>query len=288
MPRRIIDIYDAMALEKADQQELAGLQPDIDSSQQLLADLDSPSQVARWRLMLWVVATAIWVHERLWEVFRAEVDAIMAAAHPGTPKWYVAQAKAFQLGYALTDVDGVYRYTVDDPSAKVVKRAAIVESNGLVILKVATVVGGAVVPLASTDMDAFKVYMDQIKFAGTVINFITDDSDLLRVGYDVYYDPLVLAPNGSLLSDAGVFPVREAIEGHIAALPFNGTLVLTHLTDAVQRAAGVLNPVLTDAKARWGAFAPATIAVSYVAHAGHMAIDPMAPLAATINYIPAT
>lgn len=84
-----------------------------------------------------------------------------------------------------------------------------------------------------------------------------------------------------------MFPVRDAIESYIAALPFNGTLHLTFLTDAVQQAGGVVNPVLTNAEAHWGAFPPAPIDVSYVSHAGHMAIDPQAPLSATINYMPA-
>lgn len=288
MSRKLTDIYDALAMEKSGQQQLAGLAPAIDSAQQLLADLDSPSKVARWRLMLWVVATAIWVHERLWEVFRAEVDVIVANAHAGTPKWYVAMAKKFQLGYALTEVEGIFTYPVDDPAARIVKRAAIVEASGMCILKVAKEENGVIVPLDTiTELPPFTAYIDAIRFAGTIINIVTDVPDKLRVQYDIYYDPLVLLPNGALIADPGTFPVRDAITTFISSLPFDGRLVLTAMTDAVQQAAGVVNPVLTDAKAWWGILPPAPIHVSYRSHAGHMAIDPLSPLSATINYIAA-
>lgn len=287
MARRITDIFDAMALEKSQQQQLTGLAPAVDSSQQLLADLDSPSKVARWRLMLWVVATTIWVHERLWEVFRAEVDAIVASAHAGTPRWYVAQALAYQHGYALTEIDGIFSYPVEDPASRIVQRAAIVESAGMCVLKVAKDVSGAIGPLDPSELASFTAYIDDIRFAGTIINIVTDVPDKLRVQYDVYYDPLVLLPNGALISDPGTFPVEDAINAFIAALPFDGRLVLTSMTDAVQQAEGVVNPVLINAEAWWGAFAPAPIVVSYGSHAGHMQIDPLSPLSATIHYIAA-
>lgn len=287
MARALRDIYDALALEKSSQQQLAGLAPDVDSSQQLLADLDTPSKVARWRLMLWVVATAIWVHEMLWDIFRAEVDVLVANAPSGTPRWYVNQALAYQEGYALAEVDGVFKYPLIDPEAQIIKRAAIVESAGMCVLKVAREEAGAIVPLLPAQVGPFAAYIDAIKFAGTIINILTDVPDKLKVAYDVYYDPLVMMPNGALITDPGVFPVVDAIQQYISNLPFDGRLVLTAMTDAVQRASGVVNPVLVNAEAWWGGFAPAPIIVSYGSHAGHMAIDPLSPLSSTINYIPA-
>lgn len=287
MARTIPQIYDALVAEKAAQVELQDLAPNIDSTQQLLSDLDTPSRVARWRLMLWVVATAMWVHETLWDQFRAQVDAIVAAAHIGTPRWYVQQALAFQYGYALVDINGVFRYPAVVPAAQIVKRAAIVETGGLVILKVAKLDGAVVAPLTTGELTAFSTYIDDIRMAGTMCNIITDVPDLLQVRYVVRYDPLVLTPNGALITDIGVFPVEDAINAFVASLPFNGELVLTYLTDAVQRAAGVVNPILTDAQAKWGGFAYQPIQVGYIAHAGHMAIDPAFPLSVTLVYIPA-
>lgn len=287
MARKLTDIYDALALEKSTQQQLTGLAPAVDSAQQLLGDLDSPSKVARWRLFLWVVATAIWAHEVLWDLFRAEVDAIVASAHIGTARWYVRKALEFQLGYALVNVDGVFQYPTIVPAAQIVKRAAIREAGGLIILKVAKEVSGVVTPLDVAEMTSFTAYVNDIRMAGVMVNIVSDVPDLLHIGFDVYYDPLLLTPNGALITSPSTFPVEDAINAYISSLPFDGTLVLTHLVDAVQAAVGVVNPVLVAAEAHWGAFPLAPINVSYNSHAGHAAIDPAYPLSSTITYIPA-
>lgn len=286
MARTIQEIYDAMALEKSEQSALTGLVPEVDTAQALLQDVTSPSKVARWRLWLWVVATAMWVHEKLWDQHRAEVDAIVAAAHIGTPRWYVQQALAFQYGYELVLVGNVFQYPAIVPEAQIVKRAAIVETGGTAILKVAKLVSGVVTALTSAEVAAFSAYIDDIRLAGTAINILTDDPDLLHVEYTVEYDPNVLTSTGALITDPDVFPVRDAITAFIANLPFNGKLVLNNMTDAVQAATGVVNPTLTTARAKWGALPYAAINVRYSSHAGHMAIDPALPLSATLTYVP--
>lgn len=287
MARSLTAIYDALALEKSTHNELDLLQPDIDTAQQLAADLDSASQVARWRLMLWVVAVCVWTEEKLWDIFRAEVEALAAASHVGTPRWYVDQSLRFQYGFPLVDIDGVFQYATDEPAARIVIRAAIVEQGSVVLLKVAKDTGGGVLgPLSAPERAAFDAYIDDIKMAGTIVNVLTADPDTLQVQYDVYYDPLVMAADGSLLLNGGVRPVDDAINALLAALPFNGALSLEALDDAVQAAQGVKDLARLSAQARYGGFPYTAISVSYVANAGHMAIDPLFPLNASITYIP--
>lgn len=287
MARELTAIYDALAEEKATHPELTDLAPNMDSSQQLLADLESPSQVARWRIMLWVVAVGIWSLEKLWDVFHAEVEQLAAASHVGTPRWYVEKALQYQYGYALVDIDGVFQYATDDPAARIVARAAVVEAGGVVTLKVAKLSGTMLVPLSSPELAAFDEYVDQVKMAGVVVNLLSADPDYLKLQVDVYYDPLVIAADGSLILNGSIKPVEDAINEYIASLPFNGALTLTNLVDAMQAAEGVVNPVLQSAEARYAGFPLTTIAVSYGSYAGHMAIDPLYPLPTTINYIPA-
>lgn len=289
MARTLTSIYDALALEKSAQAQLTDLQPDIDTAQTLLDDLNTPSRVARWRLMLWVVATGIWALEKLWDAFYLEVEALAASSHVGTLRWYVDQALKFQYGYALSlNSEGAWVYAVDDAASRIVVRAAAIENGSTVLLKVAKLSSGSLVALSGPEKNAFIAYIDDIKMAGTVVNVLTDGPDYLKVVMDVYYDPLVLNPNGSLILDGAVFPVRDAITAHVANLSFNGALVLTNLVDAAQAAEGVVNPVLISAGARYGFFALSAIDVQYVAYAGHMAIDPGFPLSGTLNYIPAS
>lgn len=291
MARTITEIYDAMAAEKASLATLSALQPDLDTSQQLLDDLATPSRVARWRLLLWVCAFAIWVHETLFDAHRAEVDALILAKEPGTTRWYADVAKRFQYGYDLAWDGTKYVYATNDEAARIVQRSACIESPGTLktLIKVAKLDGdGLPTPLATAELEAFEAYIDQVKVAGTDTQVLSLEADRLRIRYTVYYDPLVLDATGGLLVDAAVRPVDEAITAYIQDLPFNGTLVLSKLTDAVQNAQGVDDPVLTLAEATYGTLPFAPIADRYVARAGHMAIDPAFPLETEITYLPAT
>jgi hypothetical protein len=287
MSRTLTDIYNALATEKAAQPELEALVPELDNAQQLLSDLNTPSRVARWRLMLWVVAVAIWVHERLWDIFKAEVDALAARSSVGTRRWYQEQALAFQFGYDLVEgEDGVFRYEEDVPESRIVVRAAVAEQSGTVLLKVARMNAGALAPLTAPQLIAFAAYLAQVKMAGTIINLLSAAPDLLKVQFVVYYNPLVLSGLGELITDDAVKPVEVAINDYIKALPFNGELRLTALVDAVQRAVGVEDPRLISAEAKYGFLPYAAINTTYTANAGHMIIDPANPLSANITYLP--
>lgn len=286
MARSIQEIYDALAQEKAEQLELNTLQPDIDSAQQLLADLNTPSRVARWRLMLWVVAVAQWTHEVLWDRTLDEIRALAAASNIGTLPWYVAKARAFQFGHDLVLVNNVPGYEEDDAEARIVRRAAAKEQGGLVLLKVAKEEAGVIGPMTSGELSAFAAYIDEVKMAGVIVNIISEPADLLRVVATVFYDPLVMASDGTLILNPSVRPVDAAIDAYLENLPFNGALVLTNLVDAMQSAAGVINPVLTDVQTRYGAFPYSSVVVEYIARAGYLKVDPLNPLAATITYVP--
>jgi hypothetical protein len=287
MSRTLTAIYDAIALEKAAQAELDALAPDVDNAQQLLADLNTPSRVARWRLMLWVVAVAIWVHEQLWELFRAEVEDLAARSSVGTRRWYVDQARAFQYGFDLVEGDdGVFRYATDEPASRIIARAAVKEQSGIVLMKVAKLDGTDLIALTNPERIAFAAYLAQVKMAGTIINILTAGPDLLKVNMVVYYDPLVMNGSGELILDTAVKPVEDAINNYLANLPFDGVLRLTSLVDAVQSAQGVDNPVLSLAQAKYGLLPYATITVQYEANAGHLIIDPANPLSTTITYLP--
>lgn len=285
MARTIQEIYDAIILEKQNTPMLNALQPSIDDSQTLLNDLTSTSKVAVWRLWAWVMAAAIYLHESLWDIFKKEIEDLAAAAIPGTARWLRDQCYIFQLGYALQWINNKYQYSVIDPAARIVQRAAVVDTGGQVTIKVAKLVGTTVTPLSTPELNAFDAYINQIKFAGTQTVVISRTADLLRIYMDIYYDPLVLDATGGLLSNPTVKPAEDAINNYISNLPFNGELVLTKLIDAVQQALGVTDPVLQTAEARYGGVPYAFFTVSYLPDAGHMKVDPSFPLFGTLNYI---
>jgi len=285
MARSITEIYDSIVLEKSNQTQLQALQPNIDNSQNLLQDLSSPSKVANWRLFYWVTAVAIWVLEKLFDNHVIEINDKLNSKIPGTPQWYKEQALIFQYGDNLTFIDNKFQYATVDDTKKVVDKCAIVEQNGLVIVKTAKDNNGNLEPLSSQEHTAFMSYMNKIKFAGTKINFINDNADMLKIAYNIYYNPLVLAPNGSLLSDSSIFPVEDAINDYLSNLEFNGDLVLSRLTDKIQLAPGVEDQELITAEAKYGSFSYQPINVKYSSNAGYMIIDPAFPLNTQLNYI---
>ena len=68
MARQISEIYNELVLEKQNFTQLNALQPNIDSSQTLLNDLNTSSKVAVWRLIFFVVAVGIWSLENIFDI----------------------------------------------------------------------------------------------------------------------------------------------------------------------------------------------------------------------------
>lgn len=286
MARTVTEIYNDMIAEKETMATLSGLQPDPDSFQTFLDDLTTTSKVAIWRLMFYVVAVAIFIHESLWDIKLVELEDAALRAIPGTERWWYEQCLLFQYGDALSWVDGKYQYVPVDTTAQIIISAAALGVGGALQLKVAKDDGsGFPTALSAAEVSSFEAYVDQIKPAGTITTVISETADLLHIVYDVYYNPLLLNPDGSLISDAGVFPVEDAITNHISNLQFNGYLYLSELEDAIQGAIGVNDFERNTAEAKYGALAYAAIDVKYNANAGYMAIDPIYPLSTTITYI---
>lgn len=288
MARTLTEIYDALIVEKETLEVLSGLAPNPDDSQTFLQDLSSTSKVAIWRLFLWVVAVGLWTTETLFDRHKAEIVALKFTLHVSTAQWWQERALEFQLGYTLTWNGSQFVYSSIDEVAKIIKRAAVVHSPGIVRIKVAKLDGGGLpVPLSGPETVAFTAYAQLIAPAGINTLIISANADLLKVYFTVYYDPLVLDSSGELLSTPGTKPAEDAINNYIRNLPFNGVLNLTALTDAVQSATGVVDPILTSASAKYGLTAYVDIDANYTSYAGHFSIDPLFPLSTTITYVSA-
>jgi len=286
MARTIQEIYDQIVDEKDNQTNLSALLPDNDNFDQLKGDI-STSKVARWRLWASITATAIFIQETLFDLFRVEVDELAAAAIPGTAAWLQNEVFRFQLGDSLvvTNINRKAEYPVIDESKQIIKRAAVVETANLVTIKVAKEIGGIPVPLNTTEKQAFDAFIRDLRFAGVNDVTVSKVADLIKAEYDIHYDPLILAADGSLIDDPGTFPVEDAINGHFENLLFNGALNLTALTDAIQAAEGVNDPRRTEVSFRFGFLPFEAIIREYISNAGYVRIDPAEPLNTTLNYI---
>jgi len=274
MARTITAIYDEIIAEKQSMSELTALMPNPDSAQTLLTDLTSTSKVSVWRLWAWLTAVAIWIHEKLWDAFKAEVDAIVAAAIPGTARWYREMCLNYQYNDEMVYENFKFIYNPVDVSKRIIARASATEQGGNVLLKVAKLVNGVPEKLSNDEFLAFTSYISKIKFAGTFCNIISAESDLMNATITVYYDPLLINTSGELLSNTAIKPAEDAVQNYLATLPWDGAMLKSAVVDAVQKAVGIADVELVTLQAKaHNAANYTTVTRRYVSTAGYITVN---------------
>jgi hypothetical protein len=197
--------------------------------------------------LFYAQAVAAWSEEKLFDLHRAEVMAIIDELKPHSLRWYVSKAKAFLLGLPLVqdtdyyDTSGMTDEQVT--AARVVKYCSSSESDGVVYLKVATDQSGEPAPLSADAFNALKEYMAEVKDAGVVIEVINDPAKHFRLQLTVYYNPMILNEGGVSLAD-GATPVQDTVKKFIKDLPFDGEYQNVRLVDMLQQIDGVVIPEL--------------------------------------------
>lgn len=221
-----------------------------------LSALNSESKSAVWRLIVYIIAYSIYTLEMLFDTHKSEVDGVITLLKPHTRRWYRQKALSFQYGHALVPDTDYYDNTGLDEAlveqSKIIKYSAVteVENESRVIVKIATENGGVLSPISNPQKDSFDAYIAEVKDAGvqvTVINFLPDR---LYLNMRIFYDPLVLDAQGNSIINGGK-PVEAAIYQYLKELPFDGQLVLAHLTDALQKVEGVIIPQIDSAASSW-------------------------------------
>lgn len=186
--------------------------------------------------------------ERLVESHLREVSALVAARRPHTLEWYRRKALAFRLGEAVDDATADYASAATAETVMPVGQAAVVEAEGggLVVKAAALAEGGALAPLPADRLAALGSYLSRVKDAGVRLTVVSRAGDRLRLSMVVYVDGTLYAQDGTLLAEPRR-PVEEAVRDYLTRLPFNGELVLEHLTDHLQGVEGVEVPHVASA-----------------------------------------
>lgn len=218
------------------------------------------SPVSLESLMFYVVASCIWLLEKLFDRHREEVGARIEALRPHTLRWYATKAKEYMRGKDLIMADGVVvadRYDTEGMTdeeiekARVVKYAVATEDSTQVFIKVAARGNnGQPKQLEDEDLSGLKSYISQIKDAGVAVKILNEPADNMRVQLVILYDPAVLTAQSQGKADAdGYAPVRllhdgedvitEAVSRVISELPFNGEYRNSDLMAAIQSIEGV-------------------------------------------------
>lgn len=285
MARNLEDIQAAILAKKTQTESLNALAVLTTSEKNTLNNLTSTSKAAIWRLWVFIVAYAIWLHENIFDTHKAEIEELIASQKIHTARWYRGEALKFQLGDELTE-DGLYENEnveeADLISSRIIAQASVEEVAGRLKIKAAKLESEDLAPLSASELFAFTQYMELIKDAGTRLLVVSGIPDDLRLTLDIYFDPLVLDANGARLDGTNNEPVIEAVEKFLHNLEFNGEFILTKLVDYLQLVNGVQFPVVKLASARFGANNYATVNETYLAESGYMKLNQDVTI---INYI---
>lgn len=210
------------------------------------------SRVSIESIIFFVVASAIYVVEAIFDRYREDIDAKIAGAVLASLPWYHKIALEYQHGDDLSwdEKTGSYGYPAIIDGKKKVKYAACQDMGGGVrILVSGADESGRPKRLSDDVLTAFKYYMNRRKPAGVIVDVYSLDPDILELSLSVQYNPLVLNADGSLVRDRSVFPVEQAVNEYLKNIIYGGTFNKTKLVDSLQAAEGVIDVVLMEAKA---------------------------------------
>lgn len=210
---------------------------------------DTFSAVSLESIWFSIVASAIYVLETLFDLFRADVDKKISGAVVASIPWYHKIALEFQYGDSLVFDEATqgFVYPVVDTTKQLVKFAACRDMGGGVYVLVSGAdSSGNPVALSSAVLSAFESYLRERKPAGVLLDVRSYNPDQVRLQLTVQYDPQVLTSSGELITDPSVKPVEDAVNAYLKGIVYGGVLNKTKLVDAVQGARGVIDVVLTS------------------------------------------
>jgi hypothetical protein len=284
MARTIQQIFDSMLTEA---KRLAAAANNADA----IAMFNNTSKVAIWRLLFFVKAFAINVHEQFIDTRIAALEAKLLALVPPTLDWHRDKIKAFQFGFNMIGRTAVFDNTgkTNDEIAasKIIAYAAVTETTvdgkRVVLYKIAKISGTNLVPLNNTEFNAFNAYLERYIPAGVNVLIYNQVADLLRCTVDVYYNPQLIDGNG-LRTDAAGYPVKDAAINYPLTLEFDGEFINSNFIDALQNAYGVsrrkVNLVSMERNTNGAGWQ--SVGSSFIPEAGYCKFDTNG---LTINYI---
>lgn len=230
------------------------------------------SRLSVENLLFYTVAAAIWVLEKMWDVFSAEIDTVIENDVPHRPRWYRDMALRFMLNCQLVEGEDYYDTSslsaAEIDAAKIVKYAAVTEDadQSLLTIKVAgkSTDNGHYSQISSDHISKIKIYMNEVKDVGVKLNIISPAPETFNCHINILYDPLLSA-------DSVKIACRAAVESYILNLPYNGEYTNMALCGYLQQVEGI--KVVDVIEASIGASEGSEsniIAMRYIPLAGYM------------------
>lgn len=201
-------------------------------------------------ILFFVIASAHYVLEQIFECFKNDVSNQIESSIVATTAWYHKQALKYQHGDSLILDEKTlqYRYQSVDKNRQIVRYASAQDLGNSVQICVSKDLEGSPVPLSSSKLTAFTSYMNNIKIAGVVLSVRSLPADQLSIAARIQVDSLVFTSSGVRIRDQK-HAVEDAINDYVKKIKFGGVFNKTHLVDAIQRVDGVVDVELLSCSA---------------------------------------
>ncbi|GAA4825619.1 hypothetical protein [Algivirga pacifica] len=264
MARSVQEIFDSMMTKKEEVAELATLSEEKDIKDALEGvDIDNNSKYSIWRLVAYVVAYVIHIHEVIFDTHKAEVERMILTAKVHTKEWYAEKMLQYQHGDTLLfnlETKQPYYDTIDD-SKQIISNVSV-SGNGYAIVKLKGESGA----LTEAERSGAEAYLRDIAEPGAQLAVVSLPSDKLSLTAKLYYEPEfdvnVIAP-----------AVQQVVINYIQNLPFNGMFQVSDMVNLVKQVEGVTDfyPQVIQARSETGTYAP--VEARYYPASGWMEIE---------------
>ncbi|WP_346236162.1 hypothetical protein ABDK00_016855 [Niabella insulamsoli] len=173
-----------------------------------------------------------WWIESILDLFRADVIDYRTNQSPFTTRAIVRLAKGYLHGYTLDGETDKYDTSALTPeeieAASIIMHASCSQAldgfgKPYLRLKMASETDGDLRQLTEGEMTGFTAYLDVVQPAGVKIVKESNVPDRIRMGWKIYYDPLIINATGDRIDGSATDVARAAIKEYLTQIVFNGT-----------------------------------------------------------------
>ncbi len=210
-----------------------------------LAEMNSTSRRAIWRLFAFVQAGAIMLLEQIIDIFKADNDMKISKAVPATALWLSNKVFNFQFSATNPQIvqlrDMAPVYDVIDSSLRIISRCSVVTTiSNQVVIKVAK--NEPPVALSQSEISSLQSYINTIGIAGVNYGCYSSLSDKIYISAEIYYN----GQYSAVIQSNAI----SAINVFLSNLPFNGQLKVSDIDLAVRSVKGVDDVLIKDVRVR--------------------------------------
>ena len=230
MARTVDEILAQMATAKASKTELNGL--------------DSPSQVSRWNLFLYIVAVCTAVFEQVLDIRNTAVENLVAASKPSTPAYIKHQVlNLFQYDATTPQVlilnNFAPTYAIINTDLNIITRCSI-STLGDKSVEIKVAKENPPVPIIAGESAALSTFLDNILPPGISYNLISVNPDNIYVEADVIYNG-TYAPT---IQDNVKTALTDFYGTLSSDISFNGVLLVSDIEKVIKNTEGVIDVVI--------------------------------------------